>query len=63
MPITVTTNDNVTRIIISDRFDYGIHTAFRSAYKDTPVDMEFIIDMSQASYMDSAALGMMLLLR
>jgi len=63
MPITITTDNNTTRIIIIDRFDYSIHTEFRSAYKDTPKNSEFIIDMRQASYMDSSALGMLLLLR
>lgn len=62
MPITITTDANVTRISISERFDYSIHTEFRTAYKDTPADTTFIIDMTRASYMDSAALGMMLLL-
>ena len=63
MPITITAQDNVTRISISDRFDYSIHTEFRSAYKDTPKGTEFIIDLGKASYMDSSALGMLLLLR
>lgn len=63
MPITVTTNENTTRIIISDLFDYSVHTDFRTAYRDTPTSTIFIIDMAQVSYMDSAALGMLLLLR
>ena len=63
MSITTTTIDNTTRIIISDRFDYGVHNDFRAAYKNCPKDTQFIIDMNRATYLDSSALGMMLLLR
>ena len=61
--VTNTTNDNIIRIHIIDRFDYGVHKEFREAYKDSDPSAEFIIDMSQTSYMDSSALGMLLLLR
>lgn len=61
--VTNTTNDNIVHIRVSDRFDYSVHKEFRDAYKDSDPSAEFIIDMSQASYMDSSALGMMLLLR
>ena len=63
MTISTTTNNNVTRIIITDRFDYSIHNEFRAAYKNTPKGSQFIIDMNRAIYLDSSALGMMLLLR
>ncbi|MCK4743221.1 MAG: STAS domain-containing protein [Sulfuriflexus sp.] len=65
MPISVTTtnSDNIIRINIIDKFDYGVHREFREAYKNSDSSSEFIIDMSQTSYMDSSALGMLLLLR
>ena len=63
MSITTTINDNVTRIIVTERFDYGVHNEFRAAYKNTPRGSRFIIDMNRATYLDSSALGMMLLLR
>ena len=65
MPISVanTTTDDITRIRVIDRFDYSVHKEFREAYKDSNPSSEFIIDMSQTSYMDSSALGMLLLLR
>jgi len=63
MSISTTTNDNITRIIIEDKFDYSVHNEFRDAYRDTPVGTQFIIDLNRTTYMDSSALGMMLLLR
>ena len=61
--VASTTNDNIIRIRVIDRFDYSVHKEFREAYKDSDPSAEFIIDMSKTSYMDSYALGMLLLLR
>jgi len=63
MGITTTTNNGITRIIIDDKFDYSVHNDFRAVYKDTPVGTQFIVDMNRTTYIDSSALGMMLLLR
>ncbi len=51
-------------IAIDGRFDFAQHKAFRSAYKDADTKaMHFVVDLSDASYLDSSALGMLLLLR
>ena len=65
MPITSNSNGNVVDIVISGRFDFSVHKEFRDAYSNTPSGSatEFIIDMSQTEYVDSSALGMLLLLR
>jgi len=63
MSITTTTSGNITHIIISDRFDYSVHSEFRKTYKNTSKENQFIIDMNRATYLDSSALGMLLLLR
>ncbi len=63
MSISTTSHNNTTRIIITDRFDYSVHSEFRASYKNTPDNTLFIIDMNRATYLDSSALGMMLLLR
>ena len=63
MSITTTSNGNTTRIHITERFDYSVHNEFRAAYKNVPKDTQFIIDMNRATYLDSSALGMLLLLR
>ncbi len=51
-------------ITIDGRFDFGLHQAFRNAYRDTPgPGVEYHVDLSNTDYMDSSALGMLLLLR
>jgi len=50
-------------ISIDGRFDFNMHSDFRSAYRELPASTEFIIDLSKATFMDSSAMGMLLLLR
>ncbi len=56
-------NGKTMRIQISDRFDFNIHKELRNVYKDNASDCNYIIDLKDASYMDSSALGMLLQLR
>lgn len=64
--ITQVSNDQTTVTIqISGQFNAGIHREFRDAYKDrveNPNKAHYIIDLGKTDYMDSAALGMLLLL-
>jgi anti-anti-sigma factor len=60
---TVKQSENLTVIKVKGRFDFSCHASFREAYANAPGGCEFVIDMDEASYMDSAALGMLLLLR
>ena len=60
---TVRQGDTCIVIKIVGRFDFSCHAAFRDAYAGAPSGCEFVVDMADASYMDSAALGMLLLLR
>ena len=55
-------NDTVT-ISIRDRFDFVTHKEFRNSYKDRQNSSKYVIDMHDVKYIDSSALGMMLLLR
>lgn len=48
---------------IDGRFDFNIHSDFRNAYRDLPATTRFIIDLGKATFMDSSAMGMLLLLR
>lgn len=51
-------------IAIQGRFDFGAHQAFRDAYErvdGTP--KRYQIDLQGTTYLDSSALGMLLLLR
>lgn len=65
MSVTCNVSGNVVNIVVSGRFDFGSHKEFREAYRNTPSgsDNEFVIDLSSTEYVDSSALGMMLLLR
>ncbi|MDO8271772.1 MAG: STAS domain-containing protein [Gammaproteobacteria bacterium] len=56
-------NRKVT-IKVQGRFVFGLHKEFRNAYRDLDgATKEYEVDLSQAVYLDSAALGMLLLLQ
>ena len=51
-------------ILIQGRFDFGAHQEFRNAYERvnrTP--QRYVVDLKETTYLDSSALGMLLLLR
>jgi anti-anti-sigma factor len=51
-------------IAIEGRFDFSLHQEFREAYiNNTIAGTTFTIELSKATYMDSSALGMILLLK
>ena len=51
-------------ISIRGRFDFTLHEQFREAYRHLDARVRvWRINLSQADYMDSSALGMLLLLR
>ena len=50
-------------IRISGKFDFSCHQQFINVYESCPSDYRYCIDMSDTTYMDSSALGMLLLLR
>ena len=51
-------------IAIDGRFDFAQHKAFSDANRDKDArSKRFVVDMSDSSYLDSSALGMLLLLR
>lgn len=52
-----------TVISVKGRFDFSLHAAFREAYRDLGRGSEVVVDLDEATYMDSSALGMLLLLR
>ena len=53
------------QISITGRFDYKVSQAFRDSYRRLPGQdsVSYYVDLSEAVYMDSSALGMLLLLR
>ncbi|MDX1491081.1 MAG: STAS domain-containing protein [Pseudohongiellaceae bacterium] len=51
-------------IKIQGRFNFSMHLEFRDAYSNvTGGGTTFVLDFSEVTYLDSAALGMLLLLR
>lgn len=66
MAIHVQIKDAVATIAMSDRFDFQVHREFKEAYAPilaNPAIREIEIEMSRLNYLDSSALGMLMLLR
>lgn len=65
MAINVQVLDRLARIAISGRFDFEMHRDFKTAYMpllDDAALRGIEIEMNQVDYLDSAALGMLMLL-
>ena len=64
MAVTATTTDNKITIKVSGRFGFSSHQEFRQIYESVSGDIRsYTVDMSEATYLDSSALGMLLLMR
>jgi len=63
MAISGNVSGNSVEIKITGRFDFNAHHDFRNIYRNETSDAEYNIDMSGTEYIDSSALGMLLLLR
>lgn len=66
MQTAVTKDSGVAVVRLTGRFDFNAHRDFRAAYEpllgETDV-REMTIDLSGVEYLDSSALGMLLMLR
>ena len=65
MAINVQILDRAARINMDGRFDFQVHREFKDAYTpllDDPAVREIEIEMSKVDYLDSSALGMLMLL-
>ncbi len=58
-------DDNKTATLkINGRFDFSLHNDFRKSYKDVALSAgQYVVDLSATEYLDSSALGMLLLLK
>ena len=66
MPVSheISDDEKTTTIHIEGRFDFSLHKSFREAYCEIEVkNGTFVLDLESTSYMDSSALGMILLLK
>ncbi|MDT4288313.1 STAS domain-containing protein [Methylomonas sp. MO1] len=64
MGIEARVDGGVLSIKISGRFDFGVHNEFREATKLVENGVKLIeVDLNGTEYLDSSALGMLLVLR
>ena len=57
-------DDGVVVISVAGKFDFSVQREFRDAYKaHADGKNRFRVDLSRTDYLDSSALGMLLLLR
>jgi len=64
--IKISVESGNAKIAMAGRFDFNSHRQFREAYQqvlDNPAVKEIEIDLGAVDYLDSSALGMLLLLR
>ncbi len=59
----VSADGNQLTIAIKGRFDFAKHQEFRDAYERGSKPNSVVVDLKEATYIDSSALGMLLLLR
>lgn len=61
---TLSSDGSLLTIYIQGRFDFSSHQDFRGSYESLDTKPErFRVDMQETTYLDSSALGMLLLLR
>lgn len=66
MAISSTESDDgkVVTIHVSGRFDFAAHEAFLQSYRAyARGEKRYVVDLSDADYLDSSAMGMLLQLR
>ncbi|MBF0294963.1 MAG: STAS domain-containing protein [Magnetococcales bacterium] len=61
--VTVERNDHEVRIHVRGEFTFKLRQAFRDAYFREPPGAHYVVDMSGVNFMDSSAMGMLLVLR
>ena len=65
MACGVKVEDNVVTISLLESFDIGCYESFNDSYKPylSQAENVFVVNMEKTTYLDSSALGMLLLLR
>ena len=66
MPVQTVESPEKDEVVIkvSGRFDFTCHQEFVKGYKSWPPGSKgYVVDLSQAEFMDSSAMGMLLQLR
>ena len=66
MNVNVEHTNGKARLALKGRFDFTCHRGFKQAYEEAFAGAgvaEVVVDMGEVDYLDSSALGMLLLLR
>lgn len=63
MTVSSTSDGNKHIINIQGRFDFSLQSEFRQSYELAAPSSNFVVDFAATDYIDSSALGMLLLLR
>ena len=61
---TVSESGDTVTISVAGKFDFQLYDEFRASYADTAgTGVAYVVDLAATDYLDSSALGMLLLLR
>lgn len=61
---SLTSDSSCLKIDVQGRFDFNLYKDFKEAYENLPDTVStFIVDLYGTDYIDSSALGMLLVLR
>lgn len=65
MGVTVdkSSDEKTVTVKVDGRFDFSVHKDFRNSYKDFDAGVNYRVNLSKTEYLDSSALGMLLLLK
>ena len=62
--MTVSDGGGKVTIAVTGKFDFQLYDEFRASYANTAGNgVAYVVDLSATDYLDSSALGMLLLLR
>ena len=61
--VNKSSDGKIITINVGENFDFAHHKEFRESYRNEAPGSNYVINMSQAKYLDSSALGMLLMLR
>ena len=61
--VHVTKNGDLVTIRIAGQFSFPVYQQFRDAYTQCGTGKRYVVDLRGTEYMDSSALGMLLVLR
>lgn len=64
LDMTVSAAGDQVTIAVTGKFDFQLYDEFRASYSETAgIGVTYLVDLVDTEYLDSSALGMLLLLR